>query len=405
MRIINCCGLLYTEKTYLSTIIEKEKAMKVLMLGTKEYPRLKKSSEQVPSGGIETYLENLMGPLVSRGYSPLVITRHFRGLKRHEIKDGVEVYRVPFIHGFYLRNPTFNSFAFLLALFLRYDIIHAHGPIASFFGGILKLLRRKPMVATPHGVSAINVTYPKIIRKVLTIIGGFGYRRADEVIYLTQKEKENFRKYLGLRGGRIILSGVNIVTQPPRDAKNELGLPPETLVVGYIGRLISWKNVDVLVEAVPGVVERAPGVKFFIAGDGPQREELKEKVRELGVQESVMFLGFRSDVPRILSATDIFVHPSVSDIEGLPLALLEGMAGNCALITTYRGLPIEEERLGIPVRENDSGSLVEAILKLVENPELRKEFVENALRYVKKHHTWDSVAEKSIEVYDELYNS
>lgn len=108
------------------------------------------------------------------------------------------------------------------------------------------------------------------------------------------------------------------------EVRQELGIAEGTLVVGHVGRFDAVKNHAFLLDTFAELLKRQPGAVLLLAGDGPLRPEMEMKAEELGIAESVMFLGIRSDVPRLMQAMDCFVMPSL--YEGLPMVLVEAQA-------------------------------------------------------------------------------
>ena len=108
------------------------------------------------------------------------------------------------------------------------------------------------------------------------------------------------------------------------DVRRELGIAEGAPVMGHVGRFDAVKNHAFLLDAFAELLKRQPRVVLLLAGDGPLRSEMETKAGELGIAESVMFLGVRSDVPRLMQAMDCFVMPSL--YEGLPMVLVEAQA-------------------------------------------------------------------------------
>jgi glycosyltransferase involved in cell wall biosynthesis len=118
-----------------------------------------------------------------------------------------------------------------------------------------------------------------------------------------------------------------------------LGLPPDALVVGHVGRFAPMKNHAVLVDVFARVRDRRPDARLLLVGDGPLRDKIERKVDALGLREAVVFAGSRADVPELLrGAMDVFVFPSV--YEGLGLAIVEAQAAGLPCVIA-NGVPPE----------------------------------------------------------------
>jgi glycosyltransferase involved in cell wall biosynthesis len=376
--------------------------MKLLLLGSKEYPFGTAVGDEIPSGGIERYTENLVRELRRcEDISTLIITRLFPGLPKEEKKESIEVYRVPWIRGFYLRNPSFNLLAFFKALTLKFDIILSQGPVASFLGSILAILKKKKLIATPAGVAYVQPQYRGMIRKLIYLLEKIAYRRADAVVFLSAAEKEQFKRKLGYLPRRylIIPTGVEV----PKISKEETEKITEELnirrsiVITFVGRLIEVKGAEIFIQALKDI---KADFKAVIVGDGPEREKLENMVEKHRLEDKVIFTGWRNDVPAILAVSDIFVLPSYS--EGLPIALLEAMMAGKACIVTDIGLPVENRKDALIVKAGNINELRKVLEELLENEKLRKKLGENAKKKVRNEFSWEKAAESYIKLFKNL---
>ena len=109
-----------------------------------------------------------------------------------------------------------------------------------------------------------------------------------------------------------------------RKVRREFGIADEQLVIGHIGRFNQQKNHKFLIEVFAEVLKQKPNALLMLVGDGEKKSEIKEQINALGIEESVIFTGVRSDVPALLSAMDVFVFPSF--YEGMPNTVIEAQA-------------------------------------------------------------------------------
>lgn len=109
-----------------------------------------------------------------------------------------------------------------------------------------------------------------------------------------------------------------------RKVRREFGIVDEQFVVGHIGRFNQQKNHKFLIEVFAEVLKQKPNALLMLVGDGEKKNEIKEQIKALGIEESVIFTGIRSDVPALLSAMDVFVFPSF--YEGMPNTVIEAQA-------------------------------------------------------------------------------
>ena len=160
--------------------------------------------------------------------------------------------------------------------------------------------------------------------------------------------------------------------------RRDLGLSDDELVVGVVGNLYPVKGQTYLLDAVPQVLQTCPKTTFLLIGRGELEVPLKTKVKTLGIEEKVRFLGLRHDVPKLLAIMDVFAMPSLS--EGLSIALLEAMAAGKPVVVTHVGgnpeLVVHNET-GLLVPPKDAAALASALRTCLEDKELATRFGRN----------------------------
>lgn len=171
-------------------------------------------------------------------------------------------------------------------------------------------------------------------------------------------------------------------------------------VIGAIARLAPQKGLQYLLRAAPEVLRSHPNALFVFAGDGPQRESLETEATSLGIQNSISFLGVRSDTPDIFASIDVLAMPSVS--EGLPMALLEAMAAAKPVVATAVGaIPkvIKNRVNGILLSPGDTGALAKALQELLNSGKLRSDLGCNARNTVEAAFSAESMALQYVQAY------
>ncbi len=375
--------------------------MKILVLGSKEYPMgSNKGDDKLPSGGMEVYVDKFASKLIANGNIKLkIITRRFSGTKSHEKKGNIEVYRVPWVSGFYFRNLSFNFLSFCKSSFLDYDIILTNGLISTFFGIVLSFFRRKKVVCVPHGIASFQPQYPKFLRFVLRRFEKFVYTHVNYLVFLSDNERENFRKNFGLlpRKYEVVPTAIDFVKGNKNKIRKEFGLNKNIKVITFVGRLIEVKGVKYLIEAVKYIKNR--NFIVLIVGSGSEEKELRYLVNKLKLNDKIKFLGFRNDVVDILACTNIYVLPSLS--EGLPISLLEAKAAGCSCVVTDIGLPVKNGYDALVVPAKDSKELASALDKLLANVTIIRKIGENA-RKVVINYSYDKMIKKYIHIFGSL---
>jgi glycosyltransferase involved in cell wall biosynthesis len=175
----------------------------------------------------------------------------------------------------------------------------------------------------------------------------------------------------------------------------------------FVGRLVDWKAVDVLLEAFVSVVEKIPA-HLDIVGDGPERERLAEQTRRLGCSGQVSFHGWLrpEDCGRQMRSCDVFVSPSLQEAGGI--AVIEAMACARPVIATAWGghLDSVDTATGILVEVSSRAALVDgladAMVRLARDPELRSRLGTAGRRRVEARYDWSVLVDRTLRIYDDL---
>jgi glycosyltransferase involved in cell wall biosynthesis len=178
-------------------------------------------------------------------------------------------------------------------------------------------------------------------------------------------------------------------------------------VVLMVGCLHPRKRHDLLLEAAPTIAGQMPDVRVVFAGGPPEDmggdylQGLLQHRARLGLEDRVMFLGRREDVPDLLRCCDVFVLPS--DQEGLPAAVLEAMAtGKPCVVTPAAAAPVEHEKTALVVPQDDPQALAEAVVRLLRDRALAVELGQAARRTITDEYSLDATVRRYAEVYDGL---
>jgi glycosyltransferase involved in cell wall biosynthesis len=189
----------------------------------------------------------------------------------------------------------------------------------------------------------------------------------------------------------------------PRDeARRRLNLPLDALIVGNIARLAEIKGYRYALEAIAKVKGEWPTLRYVIVGQGSELPMWQAQVRELGIESNVVFLGFRADVPEILSALDVLLFPSL--MEAMPMALLEAMAMRLPIVATnVGGIPeVLGKGSGILVPPKDSDAIAGALRQLLKDLQARQRMGAAGRERVEKNFTLELMVDRTLEVYRRL---
>ncbi|MBU1758363.1 glycosyltransferase family 4 protein [Patescibacteria group bacterium] len=186
-----------------------------------------------------------------------------------------------------------------------------------------------------------------------------------------------------------------------KQAKIKLGLNGNEFVLGIISRLDPIKNHEAVIRVLPELLKLRKNLKFVIVGGPPSnfyKKKLQKLVKELGLEENILFLVYGKDIPDTLPAFDIFVHPSLTD--ALPGAVLEAMCAGLSIVASDVGGTKELlGDCGILISPTDQKGLTEAIVKLMNDPKLRKEYGKKAQQRAESEFS----EEKMIDSYEKLF--
>ena len=329
-------------------------------------------------------------------------------------KQGIQIIDVPSL----VRriSPT-NDLRALVTLFLHIrkidpHIVHTHTSKAGILGRLAAWLARVPtIIHTPHGHVFYGHFGRSLSRMFLQMEKLLG-RITHHQIALTPEEGNDYVN-LGVAKSNnlsVIHSGVDLnrfklSAAETNHKRNELSIPPDSLVVGYVGWLIPIKGVTHLVDAMAEVIQRHPNSLLVLVGKGDEKGEeeikLKEQVENLGLVDNVRFLGWRPDVHEIMGCFDIFVLPSLN--EGMGRVLVEAMAVGLPIVASrVGGIPdlVKDGENGLLVPPADAGALERAISDLLSDKARGKRMGETGKRMCHPYSV-----EAMVEKIDALYTT
>jgi glycosyltransferase involved in cell wall biosynthesis len=278
------------------------------------------------------------------------------------------------------------------------DVVHAHGYKADIYCYLALRKMTVPLVSTCHtwyDNDLLVTLYGKADRLVL--------RRFARVVAVSAEVKQRLLDSGVLNDKiRIVRNGIDL--RPFAEARPSLRaeFDDNTLLVGLIGRLASEKGVDVFLSAVARVAVEFPGAKFVVVGEGPDGEKLERLIDELKIRDSVWMLGRRDDMASVYASLDLMV--SSSRQEGLPMAILEGMASGLPLVATAVGeVPtvVRDGVTGLVVPADDVERLAGAMVQLLRDVEKRKQFGAAGRKLIADEYSAERMAADYLAVYGE----
>jgi glycogen synthase len=388
--------------------------MRIMMLSWEYPPRI--------VGGISRVVYDLAQKLGGSGNEVHVVTCWEQGTKELQQDKNVIVHRV---HTFEVNTINFIDWVLQLNFALieqavrvinstgGFDIIHAHDWIVAFAAKTLKHSFSIPMVSTVHATE---------------------YGRNWGIHNDTQRYISSVEWWLAYESWRIIINSeymkneVMNVFQIPEDKLNIIpnGVDLEKFkgyerdynfrrsyasdnekIVFFVGRLVNEKGVQVLIDAVPKIINYYNDVKFVIAGKGPSFDYLRGKTMAMNISHKVYFTGYISDedLLKLYKCADISVFPSLYEPFGI--VALEGIVADTAVVVSdtgglgelvYHGID------GMKAYTGNANSLADSILEILFNPEKAEDMKKKALKKVTEIYNWDIISKQVIDVYNQVIN-
>jgi len=281
------------------------------------------------AGGLETLIMNIYRKIdTSKVQFDFVVHRNKIGMYEQEITDrGGKVYHIPF-----LDDKNYPKYKKALTKVIKdggYRIVHGHH---SSLGSLYLKISKKagvPVRISHSHIASFSKTPKGYVKYFVT--RGFG-RNANVHFACSQWAGEYM---YGKKGDfRIINNGIDTEKfrfdpEFRKEKRTELGINDD-YVICHVGRFHDQKNHTFIIDVFKELCELYPAAKLMLIGIGPLEDQIKSKVKDLGLSDKVMFMGQISDVHRMLSAADAFLFPSL--YEGLPLTLIEAQAAGLPVI-------------------------------------------------------------------------
>jgi glycosyltransferase involved in cell wall biosynthesis len=274
------------------------------------------------------------------------------------------------------RQPGFQpSLAVQIARLIKandIDVVHCHHYSPYVYGLIAARLANVRLVFTEHGrlSDAAPSRKRRLVNPLLSMLGG-------RVCAVSADLKRHMvTEGFPARRVEVVYNGIEPGHRPTsierHGAREALGVPGGAFVTGTVGRLDPVKNLAAMLRAHALLVEHHPASRAVIVGDGPERGALEALAAELGIADSVIFTGYRSDVRALMAAFDVYVNTST--YEGVSLTILEAMAASVPVIATPVGgnpevIIDQETGLLVPARAR---AIADAISLLWLDPRRRR---------------------------------
>ncbi len=367
-------------------------SLSIAMLGQKTVPARDSSR-----GGVEVVVEELSKRMVAQGHRVTLYNR--AGCDNGDLVKyrGVRLITVPTIQKKGLAAVTSSFMATFKATFGGYDVIHYHAEGACFWMPLTHLFRRR-CVATIHGIDwqrekwkgGIGSRYIKLGEKMAV-------KYADEIIVLSKGVQDYFQNTYN-RKTVFIPNGVNRPeTKAAKEITEKFGLEKDAYIL-FLGRIVPEKGLQYLIEAYLHLDTKK---KLVIAGGSSDTDEFARELRTISKNNSnIVFTGFVTGrmLEELYSNAYVYVLPS--DLEGMPLSLLEAMSyGNCCLVSSIAECTEVVEDKAVIFKQGSIPDLTKKLQMLCDDARMVQRYKDKVAEFICEKYSWDEVSKNTINLY------
>lgn len=369
--------------------------LRIAMLGHKRIP----SRE----GGIEIVVEELATRMAKKSHSVTCYNRkghnvagsEFDGTKLKTYK-GVTLQEVFTIDKRGLAAMTASVSASLRAALGNYDVVHIHAEGPAFMCWLPKLFGKK-VIVTVHGLDHQRAKWGKFASWYIRSGEKNAVRFADEIIVLSKGVQDYFQNTYG-RTTRFIPNGVNKAKlRKARQITEKWGLTKDSYIL-YLGRIVPEKGERYLIEAFK---QTKTDKKLVIAGGSSDTQAFMDELKSLAKDDDrIIFTGFvQGEILEELYSNP-YIYTLPSDLEGMPLSLLEAMSyGNCCLTSDIPECAEVVEDKALLFRKSDVSDLKAKLQNACDHPEMVETYKAQAEEFICRKYNWDNVVEKTLKLY------
>jgi glycosyltransferase involved in cell wall biosynthesis len=367
--------------------------LKIAMLGHKRIP----SRE----GGVEIVVEELATRMVEQGNSVTCYNRkghHVSGkdydAERASEYRGVCLKSVFTIDKKGLAAVTSSFSASVRAALGKYDVVHIHAEGPAFMCWLPKLFGKK-VIVTVHGLDHQRAKWGRFASWYILSGEKNAVKFADQIIVLSESVQKYFKDTYN-RETVFIPNGVNrpkIVDA--QEIMEQWGLEKDSYIL-FLGRLVPEKGIHYLIEAFKSV---KTDKKLVIAGGSSDTTDYMDSLKEIA-EENVVFTGFQQGQILEELYSNAYIYCLPSDLEGMPLSLLEAMSyGNCCLTSDIPECAEVIEDKAVTFKKADVMDLQEQLQKLCSAPQLVQKYKDGASDFICKKYNWDDVVARTLQLY------
>lgn len=371
---------------------KKQNQLRIAFLGMKCMPAL-------GQGGVEVVVEELSTRMAKLGHQVTCYNRSGKqgGKKGLTTYKGVRIVNVPTIDKRGLAAMSASTVAAIRAAFGPYDVVHFHaeGPCAMLW---LPKLMGKRCIATIHGLDHQRAKWGKLASTYIMLGEKCAVRFADEVIVLSKGVQDYFMKTYG-RKTRFIPNGVNRTKLREADLiQKKFGLEKDGYIL-FLARLVPEKGLKYLIQAYRQV---QTDKKLVIAGGTSDTDQFVKELKALAAgDDRILFTGFVRGQMLEELYSNAYLYTLPSDLEGMPLSLLEAMSyGNCCLVSDIAECTEVVEDKAMVFLQGNVEDLREKLQTACDREELVQGYKKDATEFICGKYDWDEVAKETVRLYE-----
>lgn len=355
--------------------------------------------KRIPSreGGIEIHVEEIAKRLSEKGHCVDAYCRN--GDKNLTKYEGINIIRVPTIDSKSLDAIVYSFIATMKALFKSYDVYHFHALGPSTMAILPKILGKK-VVCTVHGLDWQRAKWGGFAKAYLKFGEYCSAKFAHKTIVLSKSVEEYYKNKYHITP-IFMKNGVNPpVKETAILIKEKFGLEKDSYIL-FLARIVPEKGLHYLIDAYSKI---NTDKKLVIAGDSSHSDDYCDEIkRKAAENKNIVMTGFVQGKMLNELYSNAYVYVLPSDIEGMPLSLLEAFSYGNAILTS--DIPENAEVVqdkGLTFKKNDIADLTDKLQFIIDNPKCCIEFKNGAAEHILKLCNWDEVADGLEQLYSDI---
>jgi len=348
-------------------------------------------------GGSEIYAINIARSLNINKFNSFVCSIDQGGSLEKSLQESYIPYEVIQRPPHFDLNTIFKIWSFCKRN--RIDVIHTHHFTQLLYGAPAAKLLGARVIHTEHSIEQFKRPRIRFAMKCLSYL-------CHKVTIIGEEGAQYLIHKVGIPASKVevIPTGVDttLCTVSKDSIRGELHLSLEDRVAIIVARLSPEKNHLFLLESFRKVLNCMPTAKLLIVGEGAEEANIRRMIETLGIEKHVRLLGARRDIPRLLSACDIFTLSSTR--EGLPIAILEAMAAGLPVVSTDVGdvgMAVKDGVNGILVPSGDSERYADAVMELLTDSDKRKEYGQKGRDLILEKYSLSAMVIRYEKLYTE----